>query len=93
MAFRWRSDDGPLSIVVIGSSLPLSTKKDVFKVETPLTTLSGSAHVALTPIKNPWLKMIVKIFGPIVHNIYWGGVKGYHKSQLINQIITDLKSC
>ena len=43
MAFRWRADDGPL-IVVLGSSLPSSTKKKVVKVGPPLTTFSGSAH-------------------------------------------------
>ena len=51
MAFRWRAHDGPL-IVVLGSSLPSSTKKkkrknknkNVVKVGPPLTKLSGSAH-------------------------------------------------
>ena len=43
MAFRWWVDDGPL-IVVLGSSLPTSTKKKNVKVEPPLTKLSGSAH-------------------------------------------------
>ena len=42
LAFRWRADDGPL-IVVLGSSLPSSTKKNVC-VGPPLTKLSGSAH-------------------------------------------------
>ena len=47
MAFRWRADDGPL-IGVLGSSLPSSTKKkNVVKVGSPLTKLSGSAHVIL----------------------------------------------
>ena len=46
MAFRWRADDDPL-IVVLGSSLPSSTKKTKKKLYqnwTPLTELSGSAH-------------------------------------------------
>ena len=51
MAFRWRAHDGPLK-VVLGSSLPSSTKKKkrknknkiVVKVGPPLTKLSGSAH-------------------------------------------------
>ena len=46
-AFRWRADDDPL-IVVLGSSLPSSTKqekKNVVKVGPPLTKPSGSAHV------------------------------------------------
>ena len=43
MAFRWRADDDPL-IVVLGFSLPSSTKKTV-KVGPPLTKLSVSAHV------------------------------------------------
>ena len=34
MAFRWRAFDGPL-IVVLGSSLPSSTKKNVVKVGPP----------------------------------------------------------
>ena len=51
VAFRWWADDGPL-ILVLGSSLPTSTKKTttkkqtiVVKVGPPLTNLSGSAHV------------------------------------------------
>ena len=47
MAFRWRGDDGQL-IVVLGSTLPSSTKKigkKIVKVGHPLTKLSGSAHV------------------------------------------------
>ena len=32
MAFRWRADDGPL-MLVFGSSLPLSTKKNVKKLD------------------------------------------------------------
>ena len=43
MAFHWRTDDRSL-IVVLGSSLPSSTKLDVVKVGPPLTKLSGSAH-------------------------------------------------
>ena len=43
MAFRWQADDGP-RIVIFGSSLPSSTKKNVVKVETPLTKLFRSAH-------------------------------------------------
>ena len=44
MAFRWRADDG-LLIVVLGSSLPSSTrKKNNVKIGPPLTKLSGSAH-------------------------------------------------
>ena len=42
MAFHWRADDGPL-IVVFGSSLPSSTKKNFVKVGL-LTKLSGPAH-------------------------------------------------
>ena len=48
MAFRWRADDGPLT-VVFGSSHPSSTKKTTkknVKVGPPLTKFSGSAHVA-----------------------------------------------
>ena len=36
-------DNGPL-VVILGSSLPSSTKKTVLCVGPPLTTLSGSAH-------------------------------------------------
>ena len=48
MAFRWRTYDDPL-IVVIGSFLPSSTKKKkkkkkVVKVGPPLAKLSGSSH-------------------------------------------------
>ena len=43
MAFRWWADDGPLK-VELGSSLPSSTLKNVVKVGSPLTKLSGSAH-------------------------------------------------
>ena len=44
MAFRWRTDNGPLK-VGHGSSLPPSTlKTDVVKVGSPLTKLSGSVH-------------------------------------------------
>ena len=39
------ADDGPL-IVVLGSSLPSSTKKNIVKVGPPLTKLSGSTHVS-----------------------------------------------
>ena len=55
MAFRLRADDGPL-VVVFESSLPSSDKKKKKKkkkskkrkssVGTPLTKLSGSAHVS-----------------------------------------------
>ena len=41
MAFRWRANDGPLT-VVIGSS-PHQLKQKV-KVGPPLTKFSGSAH-------------------------------------------------
>ena len=50
MAFRWRTDDGPL-LVVFGSSLLSSTKKEKKKKKkkrcqswTLLTKVSGSAH-------------------------------------------------
>ena len=44
MAFCWLADDGPL-IVVFGSSLPSSKKKQQrCQVGPPLTKLSGSAH-------------------------------------------------
>ena len=43
MAFRWRADDGPLTLVS-GSSLPSSNKKNFVKVGPPLTKLPGSAH-------------------------------------------------
>ena len=43
MAFRWRANDDQL-IMVFGSSLSSSTKKRK-KVVTPLTKLSGSAHI------------------------------------------------
>ena len=43
MVFRWKTDDDPL-IVVLGSSLPSSTKKSNVNVGPPLTKLSGSAH-------------------------------------------------
>ena len=39
----WRADGGPC-LVVFGSSLPSSTKKNVARVGPPLTKLSGSAH-------------------------------------------------
>ena len=42
MAFRWRADDGPLT-VVFESSLSSSTK-NIVKVGPPLAKLSGSAH-------------------------------------------------
>ena len=42
MAFRLRADDGPLIVVLIGSSLP--SKKNLVKVGPPLTKLSGSAR-------------------------------------------------
>ena len=44
MAFRWRSDDGPL-IFAFWFSLPHKLKKNVVKVGPPLTKLSGYAHV------------------------------------------------
>ena len=44
MAFHRRADDGAL-ILVLGSSLPSSSKKHVIKVGPPLTKLSGPAHV------------------------------------------------
>ena len=47
MAFHWRADDGPL-LVVLGSSLPSSTKKR--QSWTPLTKLSGSAHAGPTAL-------------------------------------------
>ena len=43
MAFRWWADDS-LLIVVFGSYLHSSTKKNVVKVGPPLTKLFGSAH-------------------------------------------------
>ena len=43
MAFRWCADNGPL-IVVLGSSIPSSTKKKVVEVRPHLTKRSGSAH-------------------------------------------------
>ena len=43
MAFRWRPDGGPLT-VVFGSSLLSSTEKNVVKVGPPLTKLSGYVH-------------------------------------------------
>ena len=52
MAFWWRGDDVPL-IVVFGSTLPLSTKKEV-KVGPPLTKLSGSAHGCVDPADLVW---------------------------------------
>ena len=42
MAVRWQADDAPL-LVVLGTSLPPSTKTKVVRVGTPLTKLSGSA--------------------------------------------------
>ena len=44
LAFHWRADEGPL-IVVFGSSLPSSNKKNVVEVGPPLTKLPVSAHV------------------------------------------------
>ena len=46
MAFHWRTDDGPL-LVVLGSSLPSSTKKRC-QSWTSLKKLSGSAHAGPT---------------------------------------------
>ena len=41
MAVRWQADDAPL-LVVLGTSLPPSTKTKVVRVGPPLTKLSGS---------------------------------------------------
>ena len=49
MAFRWRADDGPLS-VLFGSSFPSSKKKLDPEFGTPLAKLSGSAHALHTEI-------------------------------------------
>ena len=43
MAFCWWVYNSPL-LVVLGLSLPLSTKQKNVRVEPPLTKLSGSAH-------------------------------------------------
>ena len=42
MAVCWQADDAPL-LVVLGTSLPPSTKTKVVRVGPPLTKLSGSA--------------------------------------------------
>ena len=65
MAFRWRTDDGPLK-VVFGSPLLINNKKEnVVKVGPPLTKHSGSAHVfLLTDIPGSeevrWVPLIVR---------------------------------
>ena len=46
MASLWQADDGPL-IMLLGSTLPSSTKKNLVKFGPPLTKLSGSAHVSV----------------------------------------------
>ena len=43
----WWADDGPL-LVLFGSSIPSSTKKNSVRVGPTLTKLSGSAHVSLS---------------------------------------------
>ena len=49
--FKWGTENG-LLIVVIGSSLPSSTKNIVVKVAPPLTKLSGSdGHMCLLRLK------------------------------------------
>ena len=46
MAFRSRTDYGPLLVVSV-SSFPSSTKETVVRVGPPLTNVSGSAHANL----------------------------------------------
>ena len=43
MAFRWRADDGP-SIAYMDPRFPHQHKKKDYRILTPLTKLSGSAH-------------------------------------------------
>ena len=46
MAFRWRTDDGPLIVAFVWILSP-HRDKNVVKVGPPLTKLSGSAHAWL----------------------------------------------
>ena len=59
-SFRWRADDGPF-IVAFGSSIPSSTKKKEkkrYQIWTPLTKLSGSAHV----LCKAWSSILISLY-------------------------------
>ena len=60
MAFRWRVDDG-LLIVVLGYSLPSSTKKIVIKVGPRLTKHFGSAHDICSLFESKHALLIIKV--------------------------------
>ena len=64
--FKWRFTgvDGPL-IVVFGSFLPLSNKKGKKRCQswTPLTKLSGSAHVDVCWFVKPYSKKCDRLLG------------------------------
>ena len=72
MTFRWRPDDSPL-MVVLGSSLPSSTKKKVVKVGPPLTKLSGSVH----GYETLFLPQVQDIFLPPDNEIHYPYRYGY----------------
>ena len=53
----WRADNDP-RIVVLGPTLPSSTKRKLVKFSPPLTKLSGSAHCTITL----WANILLSLF-------------------------------